>query len=442
MPVRRNVASLSAVERAALVAAIKAMKTRPDPDGVASNVYDKYVLQHSLTMQTPSPPNTDPNVCNMAHRGPSFLPWHREFLRRFESDLGMPVPYWNWTADQASGSPETAPVWGNDLMGPDGTPSADPGIGRPADAVTAGQFAHAPADPGIVPWNTIIDPSVGPASGEPWLTRALGRTPPSVTQMPGLPMLPTPADESGALNVTPYDSAPWDVTSGDTSQPSPPVRTPSFRSFLEGWYGPGLHNAAHMWVGGSMMPPTSPNDPVFFLHHANVDRIWANWQRKWLNSGLGNYLPVSGGPTGHNLTDGMFPWGAPFTPQSVLDTFALGYWYDDAPAPGITALTPASGDSTGGATVVIAGAGFMGATAVSFGANPAVTFNVDSDAQVTAQSPAGGGAVDVRITTPIGVSAINAATRFTYSTVTGSAAGAIRSADRASQPNRPPPRRI
>lgn len=23
---------------------------------------------------------------------------------------------------------------------------------------------------------------------------------------------------------------------------------------------------------------TSPNDPVFFLHHANIDRIWCKWQ--------------------------------------------------------------------------------------------------------------------------------------------------------------------
>jgi tyrosinase len=415
MAVRRNVVSLSADDRAAFVAAIKAMKARPDPDGVAGNIYDKYVLRHSLTMQTPSPPHTDPNICNMAHRGPAFLPWHREFLRRFENDLGVPLPYWNWTQDQASGSPETAPVWGNDLMGPDGTPSADPSIQRPQDAVTAGPFTQAPTDPSIVPWTTVVDPQLGPVSGEPWLTRALGRTPPSVTGMPGLPTLPTPDDERAALNVTPYDSAPWDLFSGDGSTPS--RRTPSFRNFLEGWIGPGLHNAAHMWVGGSMMPPTSPNEPVFFLHHANIDRIWANWQRKWLNSGLGDYLPVSGGPTGHNLTDGMFPFGAPFTPQSVLDTFALGYWYDDAPAPAITGLTPASGDSAGGTVVVIAGAGFMGATAVNFGASPAVTFNVDSDTQVTAQSPAGSGAVDVGIVTPIGISGITMATRFTYSAV-------------------------
>ncbi|HEX5847186.1 MAG TPA: tyrosinase family protein, partial [Rhodoplanes sp.] len=27
-----------------------------------------------------------------------------------------------------------------------------------------------------------------------------------------------------------------------------------------------------------MAPMTSPNDPVFFLHHCFVDKAWADWQ--------------------------------------------------------------------------------------------------------------------------------------------------------------------
>jgi hypothetical protein len=59
-----------------------------------------------------------------------------------------------------------------------------------------------------------------------------------------------------------------------------------------------------------------------------VDRIWAVWQRA--HPGPENYLPSSGGPTGHNLNDPMQPWNEA-TPASLLDTFALGYWYDDIP---------------------------------------------------------------------------------------------------------------
>ena len=40
-----------------------------------------------------------------------------------------------------------------------------------------------------------------------------------------------------------------------------------------------LHNNVHMWVGGPMTDiRISPADPVFWLHHANIDRIWSIWQ--------------------------------------------------------------------------------------------------------------------------------------------------------------------
>src|SRR5580704_4385774 len=157
MPVRKNVVSLSAAERAALVAAIKSMK--------ASGRYDTYVISHSETMRRPSPPETDPLVCNAAHRGPAFCPWHREFLRRFENDLGVPLPYWDWAADQDAGNPKTAVVWGNDLMGPDGDPADN-------DHVKQGPFAHDPADPNS--WSIVADPGAPPDPSVPWLTRRFG----------------------------------------------------------------------------------------------------------------------------------------------------------------------------------------------------------------------------------------------------------------------------
>ena len=41
----------------------------------------------------------------------------------------------------------------------------------------------------------------------------------------------------------------------------------------------GVHNSGHVWVGGSMGSiPTAPTDPVFWMHHAEIDRIWAEWQ--------------------------------------------------------------------------------------------------------------------------------------------------------------------
>jgi tyrosinase-like protein len=89
-----------------------------------------------------------------------------------------------------------------------------------------------------------------------------------------------------------------------------------------------LHNRVHVWVGGSMIPMTSPDDPVFFLHHCNIDRIWAQWQQKYPAS---SYL----GTTGYSLTDLMWPWNAAgplCAPVHVLNCGLLEYQYDTVKA--------------------------------------------------------------------------------------------------------------
>ena len=42
----------------------------------------------------------------------------------------------------------------------------------------------------------------------------------------------------------------------------------------------GPHGTIHASLGGEMNPTTSPNEPLFFLHHAQIDRIWWMWQQK------------------------------------------------------------------------------------------------------------------------------------------------------------------
>jgi tyrosinase len=39
------------------------------------------------------------------------------------------------------------------------------------------------------------------------------------------------------------------------------------------------HDFVHRAVGGTMDSPSSPADPLFWLHHANIDRIWDQWQQ-------------------------------------------------------------------------------------------------------------------------------------------------------------------
>jgi len=78
----------------------------------------------------------------------------------------------------------------------------------------------------------------------------------------------------------------------------------------------GVHNSGHVWVGGSMMGiPTAPCDPVFWMHHAEIDRIWAEWQTA--NPGQN---PTLAGPAGI-----MDPWSE--TEVDTRDITALGYSY-------------------------------------------------------------------------------------------------------------------
>jgi len=73
--------------------------------------------------------------------------------------------------------------------------------------------------------------------------------------------LPTLAQTTAALAPDFYDGANFDITSD------------GFRNRVEGWHSsvnpPGNHNQVHVWIGGDMLPGTSPNDPLFFLNHCN-----------------------------------------------------------------------------------------------------------------------------------------------------------------------------
>ena len=92
---------------------------------------------------------------------------------------------------------------------------------------------------------------------------------------------------------------------------------------IEGWGlrpdGSGLpaHNHGHSWIGGIMNNVvTSPTDPMFWLHHAEIDRLWEIWRQT--------------NPTPKPLLSGsdliMDPWAESY--DDLLDIAALGYGYD------------------------------------------------------------------------------------------------------------------
>lgn len=86
-----------------------------------------------------------------------------------------------------------------------------------------------------------------------------------------------------------------------------------------------------------------------------------------------------------------------------------------ATPPSVTSMSASSGPTVGGATVVIKGAGFSGASAVLFGVTPAASYIVNSATQITAVTPAhASGSVDVSVTAAGATSSTGAADLYTF----------------------------
>lgn len=355
--VRESVPALSEGQRQAYVRAVLALKHTQSPYAQdrarGYSWYDTFVNWHWMLLDCGDTDlNTRPRM--IGHGGPMFLPWHREYLHLFEQALakvsGHPVavPYWDWADPSKKDRGEVESVFSDDFMGSNGNPSD-------GDAVDTGPFTR-------TTWPLVVadghGQTVGNIAPTTYLSRAFGTA----------DQLPTLADERAALADPQYDVAPYD----DRSDPAQ-----SFRNALEG-FAPnlpgqpvadivcvpdrtdqpgggtlfrvksptnqgGLHNLVHNWFGPKedvveqapgvvsatmTQLPGSPNDPVFFLHHAQVDRLWALWQAHHSQVG---YQPVAESADPHNaLHSPMFPfdqYGIRVTPADVLDTRELGYAY-------------------------------------------------------------------------------------------------------------------
>lgn len=276
----------------------------PEPV-IELSTYDLFVLWHTWAMSVFTPPSEGDR--NAAHRGPVFLPWHRFMLILLEAQLqrvlGKPdfgLPYWSWTDDD-----ENSLVWADDCMGGDGDPAQ-------GFAVTSGPFAA--ASPFQV---NIATNSVG----------ALVTVRRPLRRRFNLPLgLPAHAELEAALANGDYDVPPWNASDD----------TVSFRNLLEGWTPaatqPHLHNRVHVWVGGDMLPASSPNDPVFYLNHCNVDRIWSAWLE---HADEPRYVPdqsASDDLFRHRIDDPLFSIFTSdddnrWTPRRMLDV-AETYTYD------------------------------------------------------------------------------------------------------------------
>ncbi|MEO8131196.1 MAG: tyrosinase family protein [Bryobacteraceae bacterium] len=181
-----------------------------------------------------------------------FLPWHRMYLGFFEQIVraavvkvgGSPdwtLPYWNYS-DTSNANARTLPPAFLEPKLPDGSPN-------PLFVIQGVKILRAPAI------------NAGKAAAIPIqdvdLTACLGAT---------------------------FFSPDTDTTAGDLGFGGPAGGANHDGQF----FGPKTveslpHNAIHMDVGGQVTlgwmtnPDTAALDPIFWLHHANIDRLWSVW---------------------------------------------------------------------------------------------------------------------------------------------------------------------
>ena len=195
-----------------------------------------------------------------AHGGPGFLPWHRSYLLDLERELQainaeVALPYWRF--DQSAPK-----VFNRNFMGI-------------SNALNRVQFA---AGHPLLGW-------VG--SGSPGIDRGTGVGPTTV---------PSVFSEVQTLAL------------GGTALPE----YRSFRSMQGNPHGDAHMSHASGWITSIS---TAPRDPIFFLLHCNVDRLWAKWQwakRRHDPTDPHAFTPAGFSP-GHNLPDPMWPWCGPLT---------------------------------------------------------------------------------------------------------------------------------
>ncbi|SDA21087.1 tyrosinase [Nitrosospira sp. Nsp18] len=321
MAIRENILT-SAAARDKYIQGVKLLKNEfPGPttaslgiEGLSQPVstYDLFVVWHHVAMTTFTPPTQSDR--NAAHRGPVFLPWHRFMLMQLEmnlqrvlgEDLTFALPYWDWAQDGqlSPARQKKAAVWASNCMGGSGVP------------VTTGPFAFEPGDSGS--WRIRITTNVNGQLIQ--VNRGLRRRLGTQTTR-----LPKKTHTATALDQPIYDTAPWNTTSA------------GFRNLVEGWQdqpqipSPSLHNRVHVFVGGDMSPSTSPNDPVFYLNHCNVDRIWESWMQPAPKGHGRAYVPAQSAPAslkGHRLNDTLSSLlSETTTPADMLDISEL-YTYD------------------------------------------------------------------------------------------------------------------
>jgi tyrosinase-like protein/polyphenol oxidase-like protein len=271
--VRRNIYSLSTADVDSIRAGVAAMKARAAADPTS------WLYQAKMHAVDSGIAAALQDQCQ--HRQFFFFSWHRMFtyffekiLRKASGNPNLALPYWNYTDVAAEGV-----------------------IPEPY---------RLPADASNALWNS---------------TR-------SAVYNGGVALPAANVSYSSAFSLTNFTTG----TSGSPSFGGLTVTAPAHfpASGGSGGVERSPHNNVHNDVSGEMATGESPRDPVFWLHHSNIDRLW----KKWIALGNGRANPT-GDTAWMNQTFTFFDENGAqvsLTGAQILDTVAqLDYRYDDDP---------------------------------------------------------------------------------------------------------------
>ncbi|KAH9267640.1 hypothetical protein BASA83_009857 [Batrachochytrium salamandrivorans] len=295
---RKEWRELTSSQRSSYVNAVVCLKNTPSiVNGIRSpSRYDDFAYAHG-------------RILSIAHRSPNFLPWHRAFLYAVElaliNECGYPgtLPYWDWSVD--SQSPELSAVWDSDAFGGDGD------ITTEERCITTGPFVN---------FTSTFNQRgcISRTLGEGFTDLVAFYTPELIFQL---------------------------IAAGS-----------SYRQFSRS-LEIGPHDNLHSGIGGTMnFLAVSANDPIFVLHHANVDRIWRRWQLR--NPSLANtYSGVLRNGQRARVSETMRLFGASGLPDwtvaMMLNTTSgdpLCYTYSNSVRAGPPIAIPTPSSTLGTAT--------------------------------------------------------------------------------------------
>ena len=244
MKIRQNARWLTNQERTRFLKAILGLKGLYHHEGsLTMNVYDFYPLEHRIVRRRRLASNRTVDLGDGGHRGPAFLPWHREWLRRFEMDLrkidsDVTLPYWDLL--DIAGTRDV--LFQDDFMAPNGSGS---GL-----AVTSGFFRELVPDTDRPQWWP-SDEKGDPLPGFPVRKSLSVQERTLKLQRPGFNTTTITRKFGVYSHVDPWS----EFITRDEIEDLLDIR--DYRTFSSRLEGIEFHAWGHVWIGGSHGRPSN-----------------------------------------------------------------------------------------------------------------------------------------------------------------------------------------